>query len=202
MARREPRPKVLDAERFRAWRTAGGTGLEATLSVFTLLGTFTKDGETKVPPPSPQFMQNLLGLAWREDTAAALREILDQAGRDPGPDGFQRAIVAMQRVWDNVFIAAPPKTRGAKRKQSEVNDFKICVDVAPTLADARHLTEDAALRAFVQKREKRRLNEADLRKKVRHIRNALQRARRTYGKARLEDLVNALILPQRLGTKV
>ena len=103
--------------------------------MFTLLGGFTEDGTTRIPPPSLQFMRNLLGLAWREDTAAALRVILEEARHHPGRDGLAKALRSARTVWRDVLVEAQPKRRGPKRKNEEVRDFRACVAFSKTLAD-------------------------------------------------------------------
>lgn len=143
------------------------------------------------PILEPEPVKLILSMAWTPHYAALLQNILDEARRDPGPEGLARAEEAASEVWNDI-MSEPRIGGGRPRKHTEENDLKTCWALEEAIADARTVnpdaTEEAALGQFVRRQEKRWLSEKDLTNKVRLLTDTLQRTRRRYG-ADYDELV-------------
>jgi hypothetical protein len=136
------------------------------------------------PPLDPASLRHILALAWTPHYAAILQNILEEARRDPGQDGFTRGTEAAREVWNDI-MGEPRKRGGRPREHTEESDLKTCWALEEAIADARTVTpaatEEAVLGQFVRRQEKRWLSENDLTNKVRLLTDTLQRTRRRYG---------------------
>jgi hypothetical protein len=149
----------LREERRYAWtRGSRGTQFQACIA------------ELARPPADPAFVRHLLALAWTPHYAAILQRILDEARRDPGQGGFDRAIEAAREAFNNIM--GEPRNVGGRPKHDASSDLRVFVAYGRALAEAKRADPNVKIgdvqAAFVHQHRM---------SKVRDLTEAIRRAR-------------------------
>jgi len=126
-------------ERRYAW-TQGGRGTQFQACIAKLA----------YPPADPAFIKHLVTLAWTPHYAAILQRILDEARRDPGPDGVGRALEAARETWDDL-MDKPPNRGGWPERTNDKLRLWINFNVFLLRAEQRgKVVKAAVMKAFVK----------------------------------------------------
>jgi hypothetical protein len=148
-------------ERRYAW-TQGGRGTQFQAYI----------AELAYPPADAAFMKHLVALAWTPHYAAILQRILDEARRDPGQGGFDRAIEAAREAFNNIM--GEPRNVGGRPKHDASSDLRVFVAYGRALAEAKRADPNVKIgdvqAAFVRQHRM---------SKVRELTEAIRRARRS-----------------------
>jgi hypothetical protein len=141
----KPRPIGVDDERRMAWIDGRGSQFEARLA--KLAGM--------IPAPTRQFAENIAALIWTPASAEVLKAMLDEARRDPGPEGARRAIESIRQVWGDCVVEEEEPNKGGRGRLEEAALFDVWLNFNVALVKARHLdrnvTKEAVEKAFVKK---------------------------------------------------
>jgi hypothetical protein len=146
-------------ERRYAWTHGRGTQFQTCIA------------KVAYPPANPEFIKHLVVLAWTPHYAPVLQQILDEARRDPGPDGADRAIEAARDVWND--IARGLRNEGGRPKSDDMKRFLAYGEALAAAKQADpNVTVRAVQEAFVLKHELA---------KVRDLTEVIRRTRRRHG---------------------
>jgi hypothetical protein len=141
----KPRPIGVDDERRLAWIEGRGSRFDAQLA--KLAGM--------IPAPTRQFVENIAVLLWTPASAAVLLAMLDEARRDPGPEGARRAIESIRQVWGDCVVEEEEPNKGGRERHEEAALFAVWLKFHIAWAKARRADPDvlkkAVEEAFVKK---------------------------------------------------
>jgi hypothetical protein len=141
----KPRPVGVDDERRLAWLKGRGSRFEAQLARLAGMS----------PAPVRQFVENLAVLIWTPASAAVLQAMLDEARRDPGPEGVRRAIESIRQVWDDCVVEEEEPNKGGRTRLEPAALLDVWLKFNIKLAEARradaNVRKEAVEKAFVKK---------------------------------------------------
>jgi hypothetical protein len=141
-------PLSEEEQKDRGWRrevrryawTQGGHGTQFQACIAKLA----------YPPADAAFIKHLVALAWTPHYAAILQRILDEARRDPGQGGFDRAIEAAGEAFDDI-LSEPPNQGGWPERTNDKLLLWVNFNVHLFRAQQRgKVSKAAVMKAFVK----------------------------------------------------